>query len=126
MKALLVGGFVIIFGLIAVCLTRPQSRLYIDHYLYRFQIGQSLVRTSTRYASGYSESKFRKISRGTSVEALRAALGKPLAHHTNEHGGETWMYSFHQEGNTTMYWKSRIITTSNNVVIEKLSFVNTD
>jgi outer membrane protein assembly factor BamE (lipoprotein component of BamABCDE complex) len=121
---MLVAGFLLIFGVIAVGISRPYSRLYIDNYLYRFQIGQALVRTSTRYGQGYSESKFRQISIGTSADTLRATLGQPLAHFTNEHGGETWMYSFHQQGNTTMYWKSRIIYTSNNAVIGKLSFVN--
>ena len=127
MRSILVGIFLmLVFGTVVLFINRPQIRPYVDDYLYRFEICRSWVQTSTRYGPAYSESKFRKIRVGTPVEKLRAALGEPLAYFTNEHGGETWMYSFHQQGRETVYWKSRVICTSNNVVSGKLSFVNWD
>jgi hypothetical protein len=126
MKALLLIAFVIIFGLIVVCVNHPWSRSWIDHCLYRFQLGQSLVRTSTIYGEGYSESGFRKISIGTSVETLRATLGRPLAHFTNNLGDETWIYSFHNDSGSSTFWKARVICPSNNIVSGKDAFVNYD
>jgi hypothetical protein len=126
MKSMLLAAFVITFGLIAVGVNHPRSRMWIDHVLYRFKLGQSLVRTSTSYGEGYSESGFRKISIGISVETLRATLGQPLAHFTNQLGDETWICSFHNDSGSTTYWKSRAIYTSNNVVSGKLAFVNYD
>ena len=120
----LIALFLMVFGITLTLFLRSESRLYIDHFLYRFRLGQALVRTDTRYGPNYSEAKFRKIRVGDSAEVVRPALGEPLAHFTNGPGAETFMYSFHRSDRDIMYWKSRIICTSNGVVVEKLSFVN--
>jgi outer membrane protein assembly factor BamE (lipoprotein component of BamABCDE complex) len=86
-------------------------------------IASPLVWTTTRYAPGYSEKRFKKIRPGMPESHVRAALGNPLADFYNSAGEQTFIYSFENSKGFAMYHWRKVLTLTNGVVAEKQSYI---
>jgi hypothetical protein len=84
-------------------------------------IVRPFVYTSTRYAPGFSEVKFKKIKIGDSAAKVMEALGQPFGLSSAESTGIVWWtYSIHESHFThPMFYRKRQLVISNSVVVER-------
>ena len=80
--------------------------------------------TSTKYARGYSESRFKQIKPGSLEKVVRSALGNPLYEVTNSSGEVSLIYSVPDHRYLVFYYKSRAISLSNGTVASTWASVN--